>query len=179
MKGVHASLELIHLSGPVRNTLKSLSTEPAVMPGGMTVIVQPFNAAINKPFFQKLHEKEEEECWPTKCWWFYSKGATCSDLSLDWQCTGGQFRCRPHSLSGQFASQYGGFVPCDHYPAKSPLTMTRSSNIKDFSSQKRGLHNSFTLAYMEGWTYGRRVPIFFTNGAPRARLRAPLINISY
>ena len=35
-------------------------------------------------------------------------------VNLNFLC----FRCP----SGQFASHYGGFVPCDHYPAKGPLT---------------------------------------------------------
>ena len=34
-------------------------------------------------------------------------------VNLNFLC----FRCP----GGQFASQYGGFVPCDHYPAKGPL----------------------------------------------------------
>lgn len=49
-----------HLSAPIRSTLKSLNTEPAVIPGGMTSMVQPLDVAINKPFKDHTRKKWQE-----------------------------------------------------------------------------------------------------------------------
>ena len=49
-----------NLSAPIRSTLKSLNTKPAVIPGGMTVIVQPLDDAINKPFKDYMRKKWQE-----------------------------------------------------------------------------------------------------------------------
>lgn len=49
-----------HLSAPIRSTLKSLNTEPAVIPGGMTSMVQPLDVAINKPFKDRMRKKWQE-----------------------------------------------------------------------------------------------------------------------
>ena len=47
-------------------------------------------------------------------------------------------------------------------------------NIKDNPAKKHGLHQSFTLAYMEGWTYDRAVTK--TNSSRRDGLLYFLIN---
>ena len=47
----------VHLSNPVRRTLQSLNTECAVIPGGMTGILQPLDVSINKPFKDRLRNK--------------------------------------------------------------------------------------------------------------------------
>ena len=49
-----------HLSAPIRSTLKSLNTEPVVIPGGMTSMVQPLDVAINKPFKDRMRKKWQE-----------------------------------------------------------------------------------------------------------------------
>ena len=49
-----------HLSAPIRCTLKSLNTEPVVIPGGMTSMVQPLDVAINKPFKDRMRKKWQE-----------------------------------------------------------------------------------------------------------------------
>lgn len=49
-----------HLSAPIRSTLKSLNTEPAVIPGGMTSMVLPLDVAINKPFKDCMRKKWQE-----------------------------------------------------------------------------------------------------------------------
>ena len=43
-----------HLSKPIRRTLQSLNTECAVIPGGMTGILQPLDVCIKKPFKDHL-----------------------------------------------------------------------------------------------------------------------------
>ncbi|KAK2553067.1 Large subunit GTPase 1-like protein [Acropora cervicornis] len=47
-------------AAPIRSTLKSLNTEPAVIPGGMTSMVQPLDVAINKPFKDRMRKKWQE-----------------------------------------------------------------------------------------------------------------------
>ena len=49
-----------HLSALIRSTLKSLNTEPVVIPGGMTSMVQPLDVAINKPFKDCMRKKWQE-----------------------------------------------------------------------------------------------------------------------
>jgi len=49
-----------HLSAPIHSTLKSLNTEPIVIPGGVTTMVQPLDVAINKPFKDRTREKRQE-----------------------------------------------------------------------------------------------------------------------
>ena len=49
-----------HLSNPVRRTLQSLNTECAVIPGGMTGILQPLDVSINKPFKDHLRNKWQQ-----------------------------------------------------------------------------------------------------------------------
>jgi len=49
-----------HLSALIRSTLKSLNTEPAVIPGGMTSMVQPLDVAINKLFKDRMRKKWQE-----------------------------------------------------------------------------------------------------------------------
>ena len=49
-----------HLSNPVRRTLQSLNTECAVIPGGMTGILQPLDVSINKPFKDRLRNKWQQ-----------------------------------------------------------------------------------------------------------------------
>ena len=46
-----------HLSRPIHGTLKSLNTEPAVFPGGMTSILQPLDVSINEPFKDRMRRK--------------------------------------------------------------------------------------------------------------------------
>ena len=62
-----------HLSAPIRSTLKSLNTEPVVIPGGMTSMVQPLEVAgvdAGRP----THPQ---------CKWLYPQGGTASDLPVD------------------------------------------------------------------------------------------------
>lgn len=49
-----------HLSARICSTLKSLNTEPAVIPGGMTSMVQSLDVAINKPFKDRTRKKWQE-----------------------------------------------------------------------------------------------------------------------
>ena len=49
-----------HLSKPIRRTLQSLNTECAIIPGGMTGILQPLDVCINKPFKDRLRVKWQE-----------------------------------------------------------------------------------------------------------------------
>ena len=49
-----------HLSAPIRRTLQSLNTECAIIPGGMTGILQPLDVCINKPFKDRLRVKWQE-----------------------------------------------------------------------------------------------------------------------
>ena len=46
-----------HLSAPIRSMLTSLNTEPAVIPGRMTSMVQALDVAINKPFKDRMRKK--------------------------------------------------------------------------------------------------------------------------
>ena len=39
-----------HISNAVKNKLNYLNTVPAVIPGGMTSILQPLDVCVNKPF---------------------------------------------------------------------------------------------------------------------------------
>jgi len=49
-----------HLSKPIRRTLQSLNTECAIIPGGMTGILQPLDVCIKKPFKDRLRVKWQE-----------------------------------------------------------------------------------------------------------------------
>ena len=49
-----------HSSAPICSMLKSLNTEPIVIPGGMTSMVQPLDVAINKPFKDRMRKKWQE-----------------------------------------------------------------------------------------------------------------------
>lgn len=49
-----------HLSQPIRRTLQSLNTECAVIPGGMTGLLQPLDVCINKPFKDRLRSKWQQ-----------------------------------------------------------------------------------------------------------------------
>ena len=49
-----------HLSKPIRRTLQSLNTECAIIPGGMTGILQPLDVCSKKPFNDRLRVKWQE-----------------------------------------------------------------------------------------------------------------------
>ena len=49
-----------HLSNPVRRALKTVNTECAVIPGGMTSILQPLDVCLNKPFKDRLRAKWQD-----------------------------------------------------------------------------------------------------------------------
>ena len=49
-----------HLSNPVRRALKTVNTECAVIPGGMTSILQPLDVCLNKPFKDHLRAKWQD-----------------------------------------------------------------------------------------------------------------------
>ena len=49
-----------HLTQPVKNTLARLNTVPAIIPGGMTSMLQPLDVCVNKPFKDILQRKWQE-----------------------------------------------------------------------------------------------------------------------
>lgn len=65
-----------HLSVLIRSTLKSLNTETAVIPGGMTSMVQPLDVAINKPFKDRMRNKWQE-------WMCHRSVSVSSNVSAD------------------------------------------------------------------------------------------------
>ena len=75
-----------HLSAPILSTLKSLNTEPAVIPGGMTSMVQPLDVAINKPFKDRTRKKWQEWMLADQhfhCNWTYPQSGITSDLPVE------------------------------------------------------------------------------------------------
>jgi len=46
-----------HLTDSVKNQLSKMKTERVVIPGGMTLVLQPMDVSINKPFKDRLKQQ--------------------------------------------------------------------------------------------------------------------------
>ena len=73
-----------HLSKPIRCTLRSLNTEPVVIPGGMTSMLQPLDVSINKPFKDRMRKKWQE--WMLAGEHTFTAGGHIQKVELDEIC---------------------------------------------------------------------------------------------
>ena len=49
-----------HLSESVKRKMRELQTVPAIIPGGMTSMVQPLDVCVNKPFKDRVRKRWQE-----------------------------------------------------------------------------------------------------------------------
>ena len=74
----------VHLSKPVRSTLRSINTECVVIPGGMTSMLQPLDVSINKPFKDRIRPKWQN--WMLAGQHSFTAGGRMHKVELDKIC---------------------------------------------------------------------------------------------
>ena len=50
-----------HLTDEIKNKIHRLSSELIVIPAGITLVLQPLDVSVNKPFKARLFE--QYDCW--------------------------------------------------------------------------------------------------------------------
>jgi hypothetical protein len=84
MENVWRDMFRSHLNENIKNRLVWNNTEIAVIPGGLTLILQPLDACLNEPFND--HMREQWNNWMISNEMFYKKSGAMHAASLDVLC---------------------------------------------------------------------------------------------